>query len=404
MNDYRPVALTPVIMKCFERLVLANIKACIPPTHDQHQFAYKANRSTDDAVTLVIHKALSHLENLERNPNIYVRMLFVDFSSAFNSISPCKLVIKLQGLGIQPHLCLWIKDFLTNRPQKVRLGQHTSTTITLNTGVPQGCVLSPFLYSLFTSDCISHHSSNTVIKFADDTTIIGQIANNDEGAYREEVSTLAEWCRDNDLILNTKKTKEIVIDFRRDKPCHRGLCIGGEEVERVSSFKFLGVNISENLSWSLNATCLVKKAQKRLFFLRKLKRNGLPQNLLINFYRSTIESILTYGCTAWYSSCTDAERKDLQRVVKTAQWIIGSPLPHLSDIYSSRLHKRALKISRDPSHPGHHLSESLPSGRLKVIKARTNRLSNSFFPKAVKTLLSSHARIHTRARMHTRTH
>ena len=72
-----------------------------------------------------------------------------------------------------------------------------------------------------------------------------------------------------------------------------------------------------------------------------LKRNRLAQNLLINFYRSTIESILTYGCTVWYSSCTDVERKDLQCVVKTAQRIIGTELPRLCDVHSCRLHKRA---------------------------------------------------------------
>lgn len=279
-------------------------------------------------------------------------------------------------------------DFLTNRPQHVRLGHHTSSTVTLNTGVPQGCVLSPILYSLFTSDCTSTHSSNTLVKFADDTTIVGLITNNDEVAYREEVQTLSVWCRENDLNLNTKKNKEIIMDFRKSKKTHHTeLCIGGEEVERVSSFKFLGVHISEDLTWSLNTSSLIKKAQKRLFFLRTLRRNRLPQKLLINFYRCTIESILTYACTVWYSSCTAAERKDLQRVVKTAQWIVGSPLPHLSDIHSSRLHKRASNIYRDPSHPGHHLFTTLPSGRLRTIRARTNRLKNSFFPRAVDMML-----------------
>lgn len=84
LNDYRPVALTPVIMKCMERLVLQHIKAQIPPDLDQHQFAYKPNRSTDDAISIALHTALNHLDT----SNTYTRMLFVDFSSAFNSISP----------------------------------------------------------------------------------------------------------------------------------------------------------------------------------------------------------------------------------------------------------------------------------------------------------------------------
>lgn len=91
LNDYRTVALTPVIMKCFERLVMAHLKALIPPTLDPQQYAYRHNRCTDDAIASTIHQALSHLEN----KNSYVRMLFTDFSSAFNTIIPQTLIGKL---------------------------------------------------------------------------------------------------------------------------------------------------------------------------------------------------------------------------------------------------------------------------------------------------------------------
>ena len=141
LNDFRPVALTPTIMKCFERLVLAHLKSCLPPTLDPLQFAYRQNRSTEDAISTALHSALSHLDN----SNTYVRLLFIDFSSAFNTIIPAKLITKLIDLGIKPSLSNWILDFLTNRPQSVRLENNTSST--LNTGVPQGYVL---LYSLFT--------------------------------------------------------------------------------------------------------------------------------------------------------------------------------------------------------------------------------------------------------------
>ena len=76
---------------------------------------------------------------------------------------------------------------MTGRPQVVRVGNNTSATLILNTWDPQGCVLSPLLYSLFTHDCVATHASNSIIKFADDTTVVGLITNNDETAYREEV-------------------------------------------------------------------------------------------------------------------------------------------------------------------------------------------------------------------------
>jgi hypothetical protein len=76
-------------------------------------------------------------------------------------------------------------------------------------------MLSPPLYSLFTHDCTAWHDSNTIIKFADDTTVVGLIMDNDETAYREEVRDLAMWCQDNNLYLNVSKTKEMIVDFRK---------------------------------------------------------------------------------------------------------------------------------------------------------------------------------------------
>ena len=94
-------------------------------------------------------------------------MQFSDYSSAFNTIVPSKLINKLRTLGLNTSICNWILDFLTGRPQVVRVGNNTSATLIFNIGVG---VLSPLLYSLFTHDCTARHDSNTIIKFADDTT------------------------------------------------------------------------------------------------------------------------------------------------------------------------------------------------------------------------------------------
>ena len=118
-------------------------------------------------------------------------MLFIDYSSAFNIIVPSKLIIKIEKLGLNPALCNWFLDFLMGRTQVVKVGNNTSTSLTLNIGAPQGCVLSPLLYSLFTHDCMVTHASNSIIKFADNTTAVGLITNNDKTAYREEVKALA---------------------------------------------------------------------------------------------------------------------------------------------------------------------------------------------------------------------
>ncbi|KAI4876081.1 hypothetical protein NFI96_005743 [Prochilodus magdalenae] len=255
LNDYRPIALTPIVTKCFERLVMTHIKATIDVTVDPHQYAYRKNRSTDDAISSVVHTALTHLEQKDS----YVRMLFVDFTSAFNTMIPQTLTDKLSSLGLRSSLCNWVLDFLTNRPQSVRIHNLSSSTTILSTGSPQGCVLSPLLFTLLTYDCSPIHPGCHIVKFADDTAVVGCITNSDESGYRQEVEHLEGWCRKNNLCINIKKTKEMIVDFRRGRHAHLPLHVGGSAVEVVSSYRYLGVHLSNNLTWSNNTSSLVRK-------------------------------------------------------------------------------------------------------------------------------------------------
>lgn len=321
-----------------------------------------------------------------------MRLLFIDYSSAFNTIVPHRLITKLVDLGLSPSLCSWIHSFLTGRPQVVRAGGLTSRPLTLNIGAPQGCVLSPLLYSLYTHDCSAAHQSNAIVKFADDTVVVGLISSNNETAYLDEVELLSSWCKDNNLDLNVTKTKEVVVDFRRErqKIQYAPLKIFGHPVERVSSYKYLGVLISEDLAWTLHTSTLIKKARQRLFHLRRLRKFKVSSKLLVTFYTATVGSVLSASITAWYGSCSSQDRKALQRVIRCAERITRTALPGLQDIYTQRCKSRAGRIIRDTHHPNHKLFAWLPSGkRLRSIRARTERLKRSFFPQATRILNSS---------------
>ncbi|XP_036379236.1 olfactory receptor 1509-like [Megalops cyprinoides] len=222
------------------------------------------------------------------------------------------------------------------------------------------CVLSPLLYSLFTHDCKATHSSNTAIKFADDTTIIGCITDGDKSAYRAEVRALTSWCQDNNLLLNVSKIKELIVDYR-GLQAHQGNS-SGEGV-------------------------VMEAARQRLFFLRRLRRFGMDSRILTNFYRCTIESILTGSITAWYGSCTVLDRKALQRVVRLAQRITRTELPAIQDLYSQRCRRKAQRILSDHSHSTHSLFMLLPSGRrYRSIRNRTSRFRDSFYQQAIRLL------------------
>jgi len=107
----------------------------------------------------------------------------------------------------------------------------------------------------------------------------------------------------------------------------------------------------------------------------------MPVRSLTNFYRCTIESILSGCITAWYGNCSAQDRKKLQKVVCTAQTITEANLPSLESIYTARCRRKATNITKDPSHPGNNLLQPLPLGRrYRSLNAHTNRLKNSLFP------------------------
>lgn len=110
-------------------------------------------------------------------------------------------------------------------------------------------------------------------------------------------------------------------------------------------------------------------------------------NGMVQFYRAAVESILTYAITVWFGNMSAEDRRQLDRVVRTASKIIGCNLPPLAVIYKARLQKKGLKILKDSSHPANNLFNLLPSQkRLRSVKTRTSRFQNSTYPEAVRLL------------------
>ncbi len=204
---------------------------------------------------------------------------------------------------------------------------------------------------------MSSHSSISIIKFAKDTVVLGLIFNNDETAYLDEVERLTSWCQDNCLSLNASKTKELIVDYRkRQQRPYTPLMISATPVERVSSFKYFGVNISEDLTWTAHIQTQVKKTRQRLYHLRQLRKFRVSPAILKTFYSGAIESVLTQCISVWYSNASKQDCKALQRLLRLVERISGSALPSLQDIYLKRCKSRASKIIKDSNHPALHFT------------------------------------------------
>ena len=252
------------------------------------------------------------------NSKTFVRILFIDFSSTFNTIQPHIMVEKLLSLSVNKNLIDWILDFLTNRTQYVKINETISKLCKLTTGAPQGCVLSPTLYTFYTNDYRVKHSDTSLIKFADGSAYQALFTSGLDSNYIEEVYRFVKWCEENYLILNVSKTKEMIIDFRRQKSTPTPLGINNETVEIVHTYKYLGFTVDDKLNWHEHCNELINKINKRIYFLRELMSFRLNNEVFYTFYCSILGSVFIFDISCWGSSITAEDRKRLNSTIKKA--------------------------------------------------------------------------------------
>lgn len=263
LNSFHPVDLMHIIGKCLERLILCHLKSCLPSSMNLYKFAYHLNRSTEDAVTMALHSALTHLDN----SNSYIKMPFVDLFTQFNS--------------------------------------HMSTLV-LTSGIPQIYVLNHLFYFLFTHECILVHGSNSTIKFADDTMVVALIRDNDKMVYRQEVKHLTMCYADHNCPSTPRRLRSSLYTTSRPRGTTWTYVwvFNGAEVEQVAGFKFPGVYIPEDLTWAINTSTLINNSCQCLYSMRRLRKAHLLRFTqivkLVNFYHCTIKSILEKNASQCY--------------------------------------------------------------------------------------------------------
>jgi len=375
-------------MKTLERLLLSLLRPQVQHAEDRLQFAYQPKVGVEDAILYMLHRIHSHLDKGKGT----VRILFLDFSSAFNTIQPPILRDKLIRMGVDHFLVDWIRDYLTDRPQYVRLKDIMSDTVVSSTGAPQGTVLAPLLFTLYTSDFCYNSELCHIQRYADDTAIVGCIKGDREEEYRSLVGDFALWCRTNCLQLNTTKTKELVVDFGRSRSDPQPVLLEGVEVQAVKSYKYLGLWLDNKLDWTTHTSHLYRKTQSRLYFLRRLRSFNICSKLLCMFYQSVVTSVLFYTVVCWGGSISKKDTNRLDKLIRRAGSVIGMKLDSMVMVAERRILDKLLDIINNASHPLHTIisnQRSRFSGRLLLLKCRTNRLKDSFVPHAIRLYNSS---------------
>ena len=196
-----------------------------------------------------------------------------------------------------------------------------------------------------------------------------------------------EWCESSCLFLNTRKTKELIVDFRTGRHTHQNMVIHGEDIEVVKNYKYLGTVIDDKLTWSCNTDTIYKKGMQRLYFMRKLRQFKVDRDMMRVFYHSFVESILCFCSVAWYFSLSVVNKNKLHKIINMASKIACQPLNSMAMTVEARVVKKANTICEDLSHPLQQAYELLPSGRrFRMPSFKTNRARQSFIPTSISML------------------
>jgi hypothetical protein len=385
-NDLRPVTLTAILSKSLERVGLDLMLPYVIEDMDPLQFAYIKGRSTEDAICTVMHNITQHLD---ARPSHTVRVLFIDFSSAFNTIVPHIMIAKLAELNVPTYLQLWVLDYLTQRPQYVRTHKEVSDRIILNVGAPQGCVLSPVLFVLYTNGMKWNSRDTIVVKYADDTMIAGLIKNDDDSEYLACIDFVNSWCRANYLDINGSKTKEVIFDYRKTEVVKQPVVIDGTDIDKVEQYKYLGLLLDNSLSFSGHVEQQIKKVNRRMYCTRSLTRLDVDKNIVAMFFNMVVPPVLMYACCAFYGFVNQKLQSVMNKPRKLCEKLLKKSVnvDNNDDIYYARMLALGKKVISDPAHPLHDFFVRLPSGRRwRVPYARTNRFKNSFIPSCVKLM------------------
>lgn len=250
-----------------------------------------------------------------------VRTILFDFRKAFDLIDHQILVQKLISYDLPSGIIDWIVDFLSCRRQRVKLSQDCySEWGAIPSGVPQGTKLGPWLFTIMINDLII--PGTDMWKYVDDSTISETVMKSEVSKVQQAVDELATQASADKFQLNETKCKELRITFSHSRKNFDPIKVNDQDLECVEQAKILGLQISCDLTWNNHVSEVVKKVNKRLYFLRQLKRAQVKSEELLLFYLTCIRPVTEYACPVYHHSLPQYLSVDLERCQRRALRII----------------------------------------------------------------------------------
>lgn len=293
-SNYRPVSLTSICSKIMEHIIHSNIMKHFSKhtilTDKQHGFRQK--HSCETQLILTMQDLTSSLDNKSQ-----VDMVILDFSKAFDVVPHNLLLSKLHNMGIQNSTLTWISSFLKHRTQRVVVSGEKSAWSSVISGVPQGTVLGPLLFLAYIND-LPENIRSSIRLFADDCVIYREIVNDlDSDILQQDLLTLGEWEKKWQMKFNYQKCFVMRITHKRS-PKITTYTLDGVALSPVENHPYLGVTITNNLSWNRHIQETCSKANRSLGFI---KRNlySCNQSTKLTAYRSLVRPLVEYSSAVW---------------------------------------------------------------------------------------------------------
>ena len=326
LNNYRPVSNVPCLFKSIEKLAASRLHDHLSSfsLYAKCQSAYRKHHSVETALLKVHTDIVTAIDQKK-----HVILVLLDLSAAFDTLDHKILIERLESrFGVSGIMLNWFRSYLENRTQSVSINGFNSEKSELECGVPQGTVLGPTLFTLYTApleDILVKHGCDFML-FADDTQLYITCKNPStvKDAIELCIDDIRKWMRDNLLMLNDSKTEVIYFSSRycnsKCSPSLESLRIGDSTIETSHTVRNLGVMFDENLTLSSHIKSICKSASFALYKIGKIRRM-LDQNTTEKLVHAFVTSRLD-SCNSLLLGVSDSEIEKLQLLQNSAARMI----------------------------------------------------------------------------------
>ena len=339
VNNYRPISILHTLSKLIEKWVGSQFSQFLNDFQLLHksQSGFRAKHSTESALILMIDSWLKAI-----NEGHKVGCVLVDFRKAFDLVDHQILLKKLQCYKCNDSCLSWFESYLFNRTQCVSLNNNLSDAADVIYGVPQGSILGPLLFLIFLNDLPLYiqSTSTSVDLYADGTYFCCTCSSHDKLVLERNVQASLDchqgWCHENGMVLNTDKTKVMLITSRQKRTVLNDAVLNLQysdiDISMTTCDKILGIQVDDNLTWNSHFNFLSKKLSSYMWLLSKV-RTYLSTEHRVLFYNAYIKPHLDYCRLIWSNTSNVNINKISRRQRRSCKLILGIEYNGLIDAF-----------------------------------------------------------------------